>query len=159
MKSYFKLTLSFIVFLGIASFLTLEFYFKMPPCTLCKLQRIPYYLSGILCIFSLLFPKIFTEKLLANFVFLLFLIAFFIAGFHIFVEDKLLVFSCNSEIIANNVDELQQALLQKKPECSSKAYIFGARITILSLSFNVFILLFISIKTTFSKILKKKLAN
>jgi disulfide bond formation protein DsbB len=122
------------VFLGIASFLTLEFIFKLPPCELCKIQRIPYYIAGIFCLF-------FSRKpFFLHTIIVLFFFASCISIFHVLVENQVFEFSCNSEMIAQTIEQLKLEILNAKPDCASKSYIFGLRITFLSTLLNLFII-------------------
>lgn len=125
-----------LVFFGILSFLSLELIFKLKPCFLCQMQRIPYYIGGLLCLAH--FCKIINKKAFLILIILCFFSALCISIFHIFVEEGILQFSCNS-ITANTVETLKMEMQNAKPECSAKAYISGFRITYLSSLYNFLI--------------------
>ena len=127
-----------LILVGILSFLTMEFAFKMVPCKLCLIQRIPYYTASFICI--LFFFKLIKGKIAIILIFLCFLSAFFISGFHFLVEEQMVNFSCTEVSNANSVEELKEEIYNAKPSCLIPITIFGFRITILSLFYNLFIL-------------------
>ena len=134
MKILQNSTIQALVFLGIASFLSLEFIFKLPPCKLCQMQRIPYYIAAIFSVFSPRKP-FFLHTIIA-----LFFFASCVSIFHVLVENQVFEFSCNSEIAAQTIEQLKLEILNAKPDCASKSYIFGLRITFLSTLFNFFVI-------------------
>lgn len=122
-----KFILPFFIVLGIVSFLSLEFIFNLKPCKLCTFQRIPYYIGLFLCFLN-------NKRWVA----ILFLLNAILAGFHFFVEEGVFSFECITNSNINTIEELKSSLYTQA-SCSNKAYIFGLRITLLSLFYSLFI--------------------
>ena len=131
-KILFALTL-----IGILSFLGMEFVLKMEPCKLCLMQRIPYYASFIICILH--FLKLIKWRFTVILIFLCFLSAFFIAGFHLLVEEHIIGYSCLEISNATTIESLKNEIYNLKANCSIPISIFGVRIVLLSLLYNLLI--------------------
>ena len=133
-------TLFILISVGILSFLGMEFVLKMEPCKLCLMQRIPYYTSFAVCI--LYFIKFINCRFSVILIFLCFLSAFFIAGFHFLVEEHIVGYSCLEISHATTIENLKKEIYNSKANCSIKVNIFGIRIVLLSLLYNLFTLIF-----------------
>lgn len=125
---------------GILAFLTIEYVFNIPPCVLCKIQRIPYYMATFLCIISSF--KICNLKYIIYAIMICFFFAFGVAIFHFLVEEKIFTFPCTEVIKASNILELRRQMENVALSCNVPVKVFGARITIISGIYNLFVLLF-----------------
>jgi disulfide bond formation protein DsbB len=123
-----------LILFGIMAFFTLEFGFELKPCKLCILQRIPYYIA-LLCVLVLP-PRYAIYPVLACFI-----CAFFIAIFNIAVEEGVVNYVCNSSKNADTIESLRSYIYNTLPECTLKSKIFGMRVTILSLIYDLILIL------------------
>ena len=124
---------------GILSFLTMEFVLKIPPCTLCNMQRIPYYISALICV--LFFLRLINGKISILLVLLCFVSAFFIAGFHLLVEEKIIGFACQKALNSQTIEELKNEIYNASPSCSIKIRVFGIRVVLFCLLYNLFVII------------------
>jgi disulfide bond formation protein DsbB len=127
-------TLLIFILLGIFAFFILEFGFKLQPCKLCLIQRIPYYIA-LACVL-ILPPKPAIYCVLACFIF-----AFCVAIFNILVEEGLITYTCNSLETAETITDLKRQIYSALPECTLKPKIWGMRITILSALYSLLLIL------------------
>ena len=86
---------------------------NFPPCELCIYQRIPYFLSILICVVYL--KNFLTTKLSLLLLSISFIVSFLISGFHVGVEKKYWNFrsGCSSNTDSfENIDQLR-AFLEK----------------------------------------------
>lgn len=132
---------------SIAFFLSLQFIFNMQPCKLCLLQRIPYYAA-----FVSIVVYFFTNPRYMHLIFIAsFICALIVSGFHFFVEEGVLNYSCTF-VPVESIEELKTNLLIIPADCSKKAYFVGIRLTIASFLLNIFLVTI----NIFSLFIKKK---
>ena len=95
-KRYQKILLIFlaiaIIALGIAYFV--ECFLNICPCILCKLQRIPYFATGVLALFGL-FTSF--KKSALRLIQVSFLAGIILAGYHSCVQFGLMGSSCQTK--------------------------------------------------------------
>ena len=144
-----KNILSYILYFSIFALLFafyVEFVLGHQPCNLCLLERIPYILSIIIIIISLIFTKL--EKITFIILGIIFFLATLLSIYHVGIERGLFDESSICEI-SSGLNILDKELLLKELEkntISCKNVTF----TILSLSLatiNTFVSLIISLIT------------
>ena len=144
-----KNILSYILYFSIFALLFafyVEFVLGHQPCNLCLLERIPYILSIVIIIISLIFTKL--EKITFIILGIIFFLATFLSIYHVGIERGLFDESSICKI-SSGLNILDKELLLKELEkntISCKNVTF----TILSLSLatiNTFVSLIISLIT------------
>ena len=144
-----KNILSYILYFSIFALLFafyVEFILGHQPCNLCLLERIPYILSIVIIIISLIFKKL--EKITFTILGIIFFLATFLSIYHVGIERGLFDESSICKI-SSDLNILDKELLLKELEkntISCKNVTF----TILSLSLatiNTFVSLIISLIT------------
>ena len=101
-----KPTLNFILFFSLFALFAAYFIqhiLEHKPCNLCLIERIPYFSSIILILFSLLAKKY--EKIVLTLVLLLFLFGFIVSFYHFGIEQGFF-----SESLVCNLDKTNKIL-------------------------------------------------
>ncbi len=115
------------VLLPLAGAYIAQYGFGLQPCILCLYQRIPYAVMAVLLIILLVIKKHLSKKLLCIFL-LLSLTEVMIAGYHVGVEQGIVVqeVGCADESLAlNSIEELRAQLLAKpNVACDKPAFVF-----------------------------------
>ena len=145
-ETIFNLILLFSVFAIIAAYF-IQYVLKHQPCTLCLIERIPYFLS-IIIISVCLFTKKF-EKLSLIFLSLIFFFGTFIAIYHFGIEqgfiEESLVCDLNDENNSLSKEALLNQLKKMPVSCKDVTFkIFGLSLA----TFNIFVTLILGIITT-----------
>ena len=136
----FLIILSFMV-LSFAYFV--EFILDHEPCNLCKIERLPYIGSIILCSFLIFIDR--WTKIILSFILLLFVFGTVISVYHVGIEQGIFSESLLCELGLNNDVQSPGELLKtlEKTPISCKEVTF--RIFGLSLAtFNAFLSIIIS---------------
>lgn len=153
----YQIRKSFLIFfifsLSIISILSafyIEYVLKYPPCSLCLIQRIPYYLSLVICsvfFFSRKYDKIILQLILINFI-----ISFLLSFYHFGIEMSLFEESSLCSTTKQNFDspvDLLKSLDIVQISCKSVTFkILGFSLATINLLLNsvIIIITFISLK-------------
>ncbi len=127
-----------LILLAILGFFTMEFVFKLQPCELCKLQRIPYFIALVLC--ALCFVRLINPNITLILLLMCFFVAFCLGIFHLLVEEGVFSFNCTNVIIFDNIEDLKRAIYAKGASCNIKSKFFGLRVSMLSILYSIFLL-------------------
>ena len=144
-----KNILSYILYFSIFALLFafyVEFVLGHQPCNLCLLERIPYILSIVIIIISLIFTKL--EKITFIILGIIFFLATFLSIYHVGIEQSFFDESSICEI-TSGLNILDKELLLKELEKNTVSC-KNVTFTILSFSLatiNTFVSLIISLIT------------
>ena len=143
MTSIFKIRLNqifFIVF-GISALIlilsfTAEYFWELPACLLCKLQRIPYFLliaNSLIGIFSIL------KTGCLRTIQLLLIGSFFLASFHTLVEYGKVRTSCQRNMQMETLEDFK-LILVAEPKCSESSWkLLGLPASLYNATLSLFI--------------------
>ena len=109
-KKYYFILLMILSAVILSTVYLIEIYLELPPCKLCIYQRVPYFFSLIICIFSFFLTK---KKYLIYILFFVFTMSMIVSFYHSLVERGLINFemgctSMNQDF--SNIDDLKKYL-------------------------------------------------
>tara|TARA_Y100001970_G_C14031880_1_gene749075 strand:- start:159 stop:638 length:480 start_codon:yes stop_codon:yes gene_type:complete len=142
LKNQLKIILLFSIFAIIAAYF-IEYVLKHQPCSLCLIERVPYFFSIILIIFFFIFKS--NQKIILLVLSINFLLAFIISFYHFGIEQGIFNDSivCKIEAFSQDLskEELLKSLTKKTVSCKEVTF----RIAGMSLAtINTFISLALS---------------
>jgi disulfide bond formation protein DsbB len=122
----------------------IEYILKVPACSMCIYQRIPYFLSTVIILFFFL-KKINFKKLIII-LFLFTLINTGLSFYHIGIEQGFFneLNTCKDEINANNTKDLLSQLKSKGVvSCKEVSFvIFGLSLATINFIVNIILIMF-----------------
>ena len=131
----------------------IQYVLKVPPCPMCKYQRIPYYLTVI--VLGVFFFKIVDFKKLILILIFLSILSIVISFYHIGIEHGFFneLTGCKDDLGANNTKELLEKLSNKIiVSCKDVSFrIFGFSLATLNFLANIALVLFYSLILKYEK--------
>ncbi len=109
-KKYYFIPLMILSAVILSTVYLIEIYLELPPCKLCIYQRVPYFFSLIICLFSFFLTN---KKYLIYILFFVFTMSMIVSFYHSLVERGLINFeigctSMNQDF--SNIDDLKKYL-------------------------------------------------
>jgi|TARA_B100001540_G_scaffold290984_1_gene288096 disulfide bond formation protein DsbB len=141
-KSIFQLIIVLSILVLLAAYF-IEFILGHKPCNLCLIERIPYFVSIVLCFFAILFKKF--EKLVYLVLSLFFLFGAIVSFYHLGIEQGFFQESSVCNLSSDSLSLSREDLLKKMNKeiisCKDVSFrIFGLSLA----TINTFLSLIIS---------------